>query len=54
MKAYEQGYEDFKTGNLDNPYREGSKNAKDWQLGFNKAYFENQTQPGRGSQEVYS
>lgn len=55
MKAYEQGYKDFKNGNLDNPYRETSKSYKDWQRGFDKAYFDNlqQVEPGGRSQEVH-
>ena len=53
MKAYEQGYEDFKRGNTENPYKEGSRNHKEWELGFNKAYFNN-LESRRGSQEVHS
>jgi hypothetical protein len=41
MKAYDEGYRDFKKGNLENPYREGTNRHRDWQFGFNRAYFAN-------------
>ena len=41
MKPYEQGRLAFKTGNLGNPYEQGSKNNREWEMGFNKAYFLN-------------
>jgi len=41
VKPYEQGRLAFKTGNLGNPYEQGSKNNREWEMGFNKAYFLN-------------
>lgn len=32
---------DFRKGNLENPFNEGTQRNKDWQFGFNKAYFAN-------------
>ena len=59
VKPYNKGYRDFLDGNLDNPYNKNSKEYRDWELGFNKAYFKNKEQwvgkdfTGRG-QKVYS
>lgn len=41
MKAFPRGIKDFKTGQVTNPFNEGTSRAKDWERGFNKAYFEN-------------
>lgn len=41
MNAFEQGYQDFLKGKLDNPYNPNTTKGKDWQFGFNKAYFRN-------------
>jgi hypothetical protein len=41
MKPYARGIQDFKSGNISNPYNEGTYRSKDWELGFNRAYFEN-------------
>tara|TARA_R110002153_G_scaffold21170_3_gene70962 strand:- start:1857 stop:2036 length:180 start_codon:yes stop_codon:yes gene_type:complete len=41
MKPYEKGYEAFKKGNLGNPHPVNTKQNRDWEFGFNKAYFKN-------------
>lgn len=41
MKAYEEGYKDFRRGQLSNPYKEGTNKHREWEQGFNKAYFKN-------------
>lgn len=41
MNAFEQGYKDFGEGQTTNPYNEGTTKNRDWDLGFNKAYFRN-------------
>ena len=41
MKPYEKGFDAFKKGNLGNPYPINTKQHKDWEFGFNKAYFKN-------------
>ena len=38
---YQQGYQAFREGNLENPYNEDTSRARDWQFGFNQAYFRN-------------
>lgn len=38
---YYQGRKDFLRGRLDNPYYRGSLYAKEWDRGFNAAYFKN-------------
>jgi hypothetical protein len=38
---HEKGYLAFKRGRIINPYKEGSSFYKEWERGFNKAYFEN-------------
>ena len=35
------GYRAFKRGRIINPYKVGSSFYKEWDRGFNKAYFEN-------------
>ena len=37
----EQGKRAFYSGKLDNPYKEGTSRHRDWQFGFDRAYFEN-------------
>ena len=37
----EKGYRAFHTGRIINPYKIGSSFYKEWDRGFNKAYFEN-------------
>ena len=41
MKPYERGRRDFTVGNISNPYRKNSKDNRDLEYGFNKAYFLN-------------
>jgi len=41
VKPYERGRRDFTVGNIANPYRKDSKDNRDWEYGFNKAYFFN-------------
>jgi len=41
MKPYEKGFDAFKKGNLGNPYPINTKQHRDWEFGFNKAYFKN-------------
>tara|TARA_B100000780_G_C20886777_1_gene352898 strand:+ start:519 stop:677 length:159 start_codon:yes stop_codon:yes gene_type:complete len=41
MRPFEKGNLDFKKGNLVNPYSRTSKDNKEWEYGFNIAYFEN-------------
>ena len=53
MKPFNEGIKAFKEGRLGNPYRENTKDYRDWEFGFNKAYFSNleRIQPrGRSSQ----
>tara|TARA_R100000995_G_C3484590_1_gene126409 strand:+ start:10261 stop:10473 length:213 start_codon:yes stop_codon:yes gene_type:complete len=41
MKPYDAGMKAFKTGKLGNPHPTNTKQNRDWELGFNKAYFLN-------------
>lgn len=42
MKAFDEGVLAFKKGkNLSNPYKENTSRYRDWEFGFNKAYFAN-------------
>jgi|TARA_R110002012_G_scaffold287532_2_gene479930 hypothetical protein len=41
MKPYDEGMKAFKTGRLGNPYSKNTKQNRDWEMGFNKAYFYN-------------
>lgn len=41
MKPFEQGWQAFKKGNLGNPYEANTQQHRDWEFGFNKAYFSN-------------
>lgn len=41
MKPFEQGWQAFKKGNLGNPYETNTQQHRDWEFGFNKAYFSN-------------
>jgi|TARA_R110002012_G_scaffold304620_1_gene508199 hypothetical protein len=40
MKANEKGYKDFNLGKIVNPFNGNTYRHKEWQRGFNKAYFE--------------
>ena len=41
MKPFNEGYQSFLRGNLGNPYQVNTKDNRDWEMGFNKAYFKN-------------
>ena len=41
MNAFQKGMDAFKKGRLGNPYRPNTKDNRDWEFGFNKAYFKN-------------
>lgn len=38
---FEQGFVAFRKGNMKCPYRLNSMQAREWQRGFNSAYFHN-------------
>ena len=38
---HDKGYRAFKRGRIINPYKQESSFYKEWERGFNKAYFEN-------------
>ena len=42
QRVYSEGYESFYEGKLDCPFEENSRQSKEWQRGFNDAYFEQQ------------
>ena len=57
MKPFNEGIKAFKEGRLGNPYKENTKDYRDWEFGFNKAYFSNlervkdrEQSRGRGNQ----
>jgi len=53
MKPFNEGIKAFKEGRLGNPYKENTKDYRDWEFGFNKAYFANLERiqsRGRGNQ----
>jgi len=60
MKPFDEGHKAFEEGQLDNPYRQDTKNFKDWELGFNRAYSDNlarvkaREQAGEGGGRVQS
>lgn len=41
MRPYNEGRAAFKEGRLGNPYPQNTKNNRDWEHGFSRAYFEN-------------
>jgi hypothetical protein len=41
MKPYDEGYRAFRKGQLSNPYNKDTSRYRDWEFGFNKAYFDN-------------
>ena len=43
-KPFNQVYRGFLVGNLVNPYVQNTKDHRDWEFGFNKAYFKNKEQ----------
>lgn len=40
-KAFTRGGQNFKKGGLDNPYEKDSQEYREWERGFNVAYFQN-------------
>ena len=59
IKPFNEGYQAFLNGNLGNPYQVNTKDNRDWEMGFTKAYFKNkelvvERELRTGSQEVYS
>ncbi len=42
MKPYDKGYKAFFYGDFNNPFNKGSFESKEWERGFNAAYFTNQ------------
>lgn len=44
MSSFKKGMTAFKTGSLGNPYPLDSDESRQWEAGFNKAYFENLNQ----------
>lgn len=41
MKNVRKGINDFYKGNITNPYDEDTTDHREWQFGFNQAYFTN-------------
>lgn len=41
MKPFDEGRLSFKKGQLTNPYNPETSRYRDWQFGFDRAYFEN-------------
>lgn len=41
MKNVRRGMSDFYKGNIVNPFREDTTDHREWQFGFNRAYYEN-------------
>jgi hypothetical protein len=41
MKPFNRGVLDFKRGHIVNPFNTGTQRYRDWEYGFNKAYYEN-------------
>lgn len=41
MKPFDEGVRAFKKGNLVNPYNKDTSRYRDWEFGFNQAYFDN-------------
>jgi hypothetical protein len=37
---YEKGYKDFRQGRVVNPFLDDTMQHREWERGFNKAYFE--------------
>ena len=37
---FQRGYEDFKRGQIDNPFHNETMQYREWDRGFNKAYFD--------------
>lgn len=41
MRPDQEGYTDFYKGQITNPYNLDTSRHRDWEFGFNRAYFEN-------------
>ncbi len=41
---HEKGYKDFRQGRVVNPFPDDTMQYRDWEFGFNKAYFKNKEQ----------
>lgn len=41
MRPFKRGMEAFRSNDPGNPYNEGTQRAKDWELGYNRAYYDN-------------
>lgn len=41
MKPFDEGQRAFKKGQLTNPYNPDTSRHRDWQWGFDRAYFDN-------------
>jgi hypothetical protein len=41
MKPFDEGAKAFKRGNVVNPYNVDTARHKDWQFGWDRAYFDN-------------
>ncbi len=51
MKPDSEGFKDFYKGQISNPYNEGTYRHREWQMGFNKAYFQNLEKVKRGEEK---
>ena len=51
--AFYEGYKAFKTGNLGNPYSPDTKAHRDFEFGFNQAYFANKESSGGYERKIY-
>lgn len=54
-KAFELGYKSFYSGHLNNPFAEDAQGFmlhREWQRGFNSAYFTNQKEIAKHGTEV--
>ena len=49
---HDQGYYAFSRGWLGNQYNPDSNAGKEWQRGFNKAYFDNLAKLSNGNKEI--
>jgi hypothetical protein len=41
MTVFQEGFKDFGKGQLVNPHKVDTEKHRNWELGFNKAYFKN-------------
>lgn len=48
MTPYKQGSKDFKEGQVVNPFNFDSFRGREWERGFNSAYFSNKKKVERG------